>query len=793
MTDQQNMGVADSAAAQKLQQGLDLRRQGDWQGAMACYREASQLDTASPAPLFNMGNVLYDQGQWEDAHASFAQALDRQFDFAPAWLQLARCEVRLGRFAAARESFANMLRLDPGHFSAWLEAGNLCRQMGIAEQALASYGRAVQSAPERWEGHLSLARQLEDLARWDEAARHYHLALGAASPKPGGVRDVHKMMARYRLERGDAGRALESVRQALSILRAEKPEPDANVRADLQIDLGEVLMRVGLHELAHRAFERASAATDEGVLARLAQVSFHNNLWQEAQDVLRRSVELHPDSPTALWNLAHSYAESWQMEEAEATLQKAEAIAPQTGARSMRASIAGRLGDVDRAREMYRQMGEEEGPQSPMRSSAAMASLYSDTLSAQQVADLHRELFAPLGEGARAAASFVNVREAGKRIRLGLLSADFHHQHPVNIFMQPVLARLDRSQFEVFVYHTGIAHDEQTQLARSRADHWVASTALSNVQLARRIESDQIDVLVDLSGHTSLNRLTMVARRVAPVQVTFLGYPGSTGVPNLDWIVADAVVAPPGSESLFSEQVMRLPNTVFCYAPEVDYPFPDYGTAHLERPLTFGSFNNVPKLTPHTIKLWSAILNELPQSRLLLKAPSFKDAMAVRTFRQRFEQEGVDADRIEFRGPTGLSDMMAEYADVDIALDPVPYNGGTTTLQALWMGVPVLVKVGNNFVSRMGASFMEAAGLEDWVAGNDAEYVELAVRKAADRQALLELKKGLRERLQSSPAWDIDQYTRDFEAALRKMWTSHCGGSTAAGSNATKSSKPRRR
>ena len=201
----------------------------------------------------------------------------------------------------------------------------------------------------------------------------------------------------------------------------------------------------------------------------------------------------------------------------------------------------------------------------------------------------------------------------------------------------------------------------------------------------------------------------------------------------------------------------------------------------------------MPKLTPHTIKLWSAILNELPQSRLLLKAPSFKDAMAVRTFRQRFEQEGVDADRIEFRGPTGLSDMMAEYADVDIALDPVPYNGGTTTLQALWMGVPVLVKAGNNFVSRMGASFMGAAGLGDWVAGNDAEYVELAVRKAADRQALLELKKGLRERLQSSPAWDIDQYTRDFEAALRKMWTSHCGGSTAAAANVTKSSKPRRR
>ena len=783
----------ESPATEAVQKGIELRRQGDLQGALNRYREAAQLDKSSPAPLFNMGNVLLDQGKWQEAHNCFAQAIQRQADFAAAWLQTARCEVRLGRFAQARESFANVLRLEPTHFSAWLEAGNLCRQMGIADQALASYRRAVQSASDRWEGHLSLARQLEDMGQWDEAARHYHLAVLAPDKRGAGVHEVHKMMARYRLERGDAPRALESLRQALGIMRVQKPDPDVNVKADLQIDLGEVLMRLGLGELAFRAFERASAATDESVLARLAQVSFQNNLWQEAQDVLRRSVALHPESATALWNLAHSYAESWQMEEAEATLQKAEAIAPQSGARSMRASIAGRLGDVDRAREMYRQMGEEEGPQSPMRSSAAMASLYSDTLSAQQVADLHRELFAPLGEGAREAASFANAREAGKRIRLGLLSADFHHQHPVNIFMQPVLARLDRSQFQVFVYHTGIAHDEQTQLARSRADHWVASTAMSNVQLARRIESDQIDVLVDLSGHTSLNRLTMIAKRVAPVQVTFLGYPGSTGVPSLDWIVTDAVVAPPGSESLFSEQVMRLPNTVFCYAPEVDYPFPDYGTAHLERPLTFGSFNNVPKLTPHTIKLWSAILNELPHSRLLLKAPSFKDAMAVRTFRQRFEQEGVDADRIEFRGPTGLSDMMAEYADVDIALDPVPYNGGTTTLQAMWMGVPVLVKAGNNFVSRMGASFMQAAGLSDWVAQNDAQYVELAVRHAADRQALLALKKGLRERLMASPAWDIDQYTRDFEAALRQMWTTHCTGAPPVVARSSKTSKPRRR
>ncbi len=462
------------------------------------------------------------------------------------------------------------------------------------------------------------------------------------------------------------------------------------------------------------------------------------------------------------------------MDDALQTLAQAEAIAPQPGAKSMRASVAGRLGDVDQAMALYRELAEEDGPESAMGSSAAMSSLYSDSLTAVQVAELHRSLFAGLGQGARTAQSFANAREPGKRIKLGLLSADFHHQHPVNIFMQPVLARLDRSQFEVTIYNVGVAHDDQTQLARSRADHWVLATTWTRAQLTQGIRADGIDVLIDLAGHTSHNRLVMLSQRVAPVQVSFLGYPGSTGVPNIDWLLADPVVVPPEHDALCTECVYRLPHAVFCYAPEANYPFPVYGAAHAQRPLTFGSFNNVPKLTPHTIELWAKVLARVPGSRLLLKAPSFRDESAIRIFRERFVALGVDASRIEFRGPVGLTDMMAEYADVDIALDPVPYNGGTTTLQALWMGVPVVVKEGQNFVSRMGASFMRAAGLPEWVADSDEAYVDTAARMASDRQGLMRLKAGLRARLQAAPAWNIEEYTRDMEGALRAMWTDFC-------------------
>ncbi len=776
-----------------LQQGVSFRAEGQHLAALGVYQKASSVPGAPAEVFFNLGNVLLDLGRWEESAAAMERALELQPQMTSALMQLARCKVRLGRLKEADALFSELLQIEPKHFSAWLEHGNLHRQLGETEKMLAAYQEAAGCAPQRWEGLLALTRSLEEAGRWELAAVNYQRAVALAATSAGQaavaergnptaphsrVRQVHWHMARFRLERGDAARALEAMRQALMAARIEHTRHPLGVdeRAEMHIDLGDIQMRLGMTAEAHRAFEQASGAGAEATLVRLAELSFRYNLWQEAQAVLKRNVALHPKSATALWNLAHSYAESWQMEEALNALSKAEAIAPQPGAMSMRASVAGRTGDVETALRLYKELAETEGPLSKMRSSAAMSALYSDKLSAQEVAALHRELFAPLGAGGRSVASFPNSREPHKRLCLGLVSADFHHQHPVNIFMQPVLARLDGAQFEVTVYFTGVSYDDQTQQARSRVAHWVECTRLTDAQLARRIEDDGIDILVDLAGHTSMQRMSLFAQRAAPVQLTFLGYPGSTGVPSMDWILADPVVAPKGSDALYSERVYRLPNSVFCFAPEVDYPYPNYTQVHAERTLTFGSFNNVPKITQHTVALWARVLKEVPDSQLLLKAPSFKDVGAIRAFKSRFAAQGIAEDRLIFRGPVGLSDMMAEYADVDIALDPVPYNGGTTTLQAMWMGVPVVVKEGGNFVSRMGASFMTAAGLSNWVASDDDDYVAIAKRMASNRSELLKLKQGLRARLLSRPAWTIDQYVRDFEAALRSMWTEMCQG-----------------
>ncbi len=719
------------------------------------------------AMAFNEANAAYKTGDWHKALLCAENALTAHAGLVPAHFMKARCLVKLGQTMAAREAFAQTLRLDAGQFSVWLEAGHLCKQMGELAQASAAYQRAMAVSPQRFEAYLAMARVMAQQGHTELANRAYNEAVQKAVAKnPESVRQVHWFMGQYVLELGHAQESLNCFNEALKVTRADKPEDLANLAAEIQMDAAKAWLRLGQRNKAMRLLTLASGATQESTLSRLAALSFRNNFWQEAIEISRRCVALYPQSPWAHWNLAHLLAECWQMHEAELVLQQAEALAPMPGARSLRAAVAGKVGDADQALALYTALAKSEDKDSGYASSAAMSSLYSDSPTAQQVADLHRDLFAHWGDGARSRASFVRAPMSGRRLKLAIVSADFHHQHPVNIFMQPVLRELDRSKFELTMYFVGDSHDEQTALARTRTEHWVEVGALNTTQLAKRIDADGIDVLLDMAGHTSQHRMQLFAQRAAPVQMTYLGYPGSTGVPNMDFILGDAVVTPEGCERLYTEQVLRLPGTVFCYAPEDDYPYPAHEAATVQRPLTFGSFNNVPKLTPRTLALWAKVLAAVPDSRLLLKAPSFSDEAAHQIFTERLQALGVDMARVEFRGPVGLNDMMAEYADVDIALDPVPYNGGTTSLQALWMGVPVLTQMGAHFVSRMGASFMTAAGLSEWVAQDDEDYVALAQKMAKDRQALLKLKKGLRQRLMENKAWDVVAHTRALEAAI---------------------------
>lgn len=739
--------------------GQVLRQTGRSTEALALYRRAAAMPDAPAAVWFNLGNGLFDQSDWRQAAEAFTQALALDPQLESAALALARCRVNLGELGIAREAFAAILRTHPQNFSAWLEAGHVCRKTGPSQQMLACYRQAVALEPQRWVGHASLARALAEQGQADAAALHYHLALACDDAGKGLV--VHRLIGKGRLESGDFAGAVAAFRHALTAV------PDDY---DSMVDLADALFQIAGVAVAVSVLQRVTDQAGTGTLTRMAELLFRHNQYDEAQAVLRKLVLAHPNDWTVHFNLAKLLADSWSMDEGLRALERAEALSPEPvpGAASLRAAVAGKLGDVDECLQLYLEMGKADGAESPYLSSAAMSSLYSDTLSALAITEFHRDLFEPLGQGARN--QFANPLEAERKLRIGYVTADLHHQHPVNLFMQPVLARHDARAVEVTVYFVGVAGDEQTRLAKERVARWRDAGAMTDQRLAQQIEADGIDILIDLLGHTSYNRRALFARRAAPVQACFMGYPGSTGLPNMDWLIADPVVAPASHAHLYTEQVMRLPHCVFCYAPEQDYPFPDYNSKFSKRRLTFGSFNNISKLTPWTIELWARVMQAVPDARLLLKAPSFRDLKASQRFAELFAKAGVSVDRLEFRGPVGLADMMAEYADVDIALDTYPYNGGTTTYQALWMGVPVVSLVGEAFCQRMGASILTAIGRSEWVASSADEFVRVASQLAADREGLLKEKTSLRARMQAAPALDIGAYTRDLEAAYRKMW-----------------------
>jgi protein O-GlcNAc transferase len=453
-------------------------------------------------------------------------------------------------------------------------------------------------------------------------------------------------------------------------------------------------------------------------------------------------------------------------------------LAPSVRNQQQANALAGRRGDASAhlaaVEAHYAALG---NPDSRLASSIAMASLYVDDRSPEQVAALHRRLAAPIEASCHPTTSFPNGLDPERPLRVGLVSGDFHRQHPVNLFMLPLLERLDPSQYAVSIYHTGSMYDEYTARAQTAAQQWLEAGRLDDPALKQRIQADGIDLLIDLAGHTASHRLGVFALRSAPVQLTFLGYPHSTGLERIDWLIGDAVVSSAEHAHLFSEGIAQLPGSVFCWSPVDDYPLPPPRPA--EAPLVFGSFNNIMKLSPSTIALWSALLHDLPEALLLLKAPSLADASVIARFTGLFAAEGIGPERLILEGPEELGRMMQRYGAIDIALDPTPYNGGTTTLQALWMGVPVITLLGGNFVSRMGASFLSALGHPDWIASDHDQYRAIARELASQLPALRQQRPALRQAMAQSGLSDLEAYTNGFQQLLRRIWRSHCSGESS--------------
>jgi len=356
-------------------------------------------------------------------------------------------------------------------------------------------------------------------------------------------------------------------------------------------------------------------------------------------------------------------------------------------------------------------------------------------------------------------------------MNIGYLSPDFK-RHSVACFIEPLLAAHDRSRFKIFGYSGVSNSDPVTERIKGLCEEWRDVSRLGDDWIADRTRADRIDILVDLAGHTGEGRPLLFAHKLAPVQVTWLGYPNTTGIAAIDYRLSDAVADPEGAADRFHvEKLVRLPGGFLCYAPAPEAPavaeLPLLGSGHV----TFGCFNNLAKLTPAMVALWAQLLVALPGARLHLKSFGLAAESARRSLLQQFADRGIGAERLELAAPVeSLAAHLAKYQGIDIALDVYPYNGVATTCEALWMGVPVITLAGPTHVSRVGASLLHSVGLAELVAGSAEEYLQKALELARNDDRLGALRRTMRDRLRASPLLDARRFAGALENAYREMW-----------------------
>lgn len=395
-------------------------------------------------------------------------------------------------------------------------------------------------------------------------------------------------------------------------------------------------------------------------------------------------------------------------------------------------------------------------------------------LSATEVSSRHRATGAHFEEQLKSALRpHDNLPDPERKLRIGFISGDLR-AHPVGYFMHDLLASLKTGNLELVAYSNGAKHDKLTERIKPQFALWRESGMINDDNLAEQIRADSIDILVDLSGYTEGNRLLVFARKPAPIQVTYLGYFDTTGLAAMDYILGNRWLLPENEESLYTEKPWRLPDAHLCFTPP-DLPIevsslPALQSGHI----TFGCFNKAEKVNARVIACWSKILHAVPGSRLYLKYKNFGNSSMVEHYRALFAEHGIAPERLIMEGNSEFTEYLKSYNRVDLALDPYPYNGGTTTVQSLWMGVPTLTLQGDRYAAHMGESILHTVNMPEWIAADEENYIDKAIAFASDLSTLSELRSGLRKRLLASPICDAPAFSRKLEDAFRGMWRAWC-------------------
>lgn len=722
--------------------------------------------TSSKAPslseAFREALQHHQSGRLSEAERLYRAILAVDSRHADALHLLGLIAHQVGRNEIAADLIENAIGINREEAIYRANLGLVLRRGGRPDDALAACNAAILIRPDYRDALNARGLILSDLGRWGSALTAYDMALRS---------DPNFAEAHY--NRGnvlrDLGQPYEALQAFEAALRIKSDFAEAHVNRSI------VLRSLG-------RLDDALASVDAAIHAMPEYAEAHSNRGNVLRDLDRfqdalasyaRALCLNPDYAEAYANRGGVLINIGRPESALASFDAAICIRPDNPVSwSNRGSALKELALLDEALGSYEAALRLKPDFAIAHSNLIMNLHYRERTAGGAILAAAQDFGSRFGSDVRRP-SFPNPPDTERRLRIGYVSGDFG-RHPVGYFLAPVLANHDHSKVEIFCYSTAVHDDDLTGTLRAASDHWRCVMGLGDERAADLIRSDAIDILVDLSGHTAENRLPMFSHRPAPVQATWLGYWGTTGLSAMDYILSDEAAIPPEEESCYVERVIRLPNSRFCYSPPGYAPEPAEPPCRRNGFVTFGSFNNLSKVGPDVVKLWASVLLAVPGSRLLLKWKSLSEENARRRVMMAFACEGVAADRLILRGASKHADMLAEYADMDIALDPFPFTGGLTSCEALWMGVPVVTLPGSTAPSRQTFGFLKTLGLTQWVASNIDEYVSIAASFAADIDALMACRRDLRARMAASPLCDGAAFARDLETAFRTMWRNWC-------------------
>jgi len=715
--------------------------------AQALYRKVLQENPRYSDALHLLGVIAYQQGHYQEAVYLIQQAINLNNQVSNYYLNLGNAFKLLGQLEKAIDNFHQALALHPNNISAYNNLGTLFRDQKNFDQAITYYQQALKLEPKYVEGYVNLGTAYREQGQVTEAIACYQHAL-SLNPRHLG--------AYYQL--GIAWQEQAHLAEAITCYQTILSLDPQYVRA--YNELGRILQKQKQYSEALAYYQQALHLSPQSaeIHYNLGNLLDEQEQFSEAQEHYQQALRFQPNWVEAYYNLGGIFSKQANLNQAIACYQQVLTLHPnQVDAHNNLAEALKNLGRIEEAIQHYRRALELRPNYPLVHSNLLLALNYLENLERATLFAEH-QLFNQ--QYSRVGLSPRNEHRRGRKIKIGYLSPDLR-RHPVAYFIEPILAHHNHQQFEIFCYYTHKQSDEVTSRLQRYSDHWLNAVEFTEEALAEQIRCDQIDILVDLAGHTAGNRLLVLARRPAPVQVTYLGYPNTTGLTAIDYRITDDYVDPPKvSEPFNSETLVRMPGSYFCYAPPVEAPpvnpLPMLTTSYF----TFGSLNGYHKLNFKLFSRWAAILKAVPNSKLLIKTKVIADISQL--LQEQFAKLGIAPERLILEGATPYPLYLTTYHRIDLALDSYPFTGGLTTCEALWMGVPVVTLVGERPASRQGLSLLSTLGLTNLITYTPEEYFEQCVKLSYQPEYLTELRSQMRERMQAAMA--AASFTHDLEA-----------------------------